>query len=259
MIAGSRDIPLASVLNVRDVGGIKTSSGQTVKSGRLIRGGKPDDISSADLDLLANEVGVTTFLDLRGPDQFGRAGNSETVRRGLSRANVPLSSRAPMGSSELDFLMGRLQTGTMGDQRGSYTRFIGSTDRFATAMETVVDPGNGAVFVHCTAGKDRTGVVVAIALSAVGVHRDDVVADYAESSRVTAAFIETFFGASEKFQEIRDTLDPALLASYLDALPEVMHDVLAAVDDNYGSPRQYLLDLADGVQILEDLERKLLG
>jgi len=118
---------------------------------------------------------------------------------------------------------------------------------------------NGAVFVHCTAGKDRTGVVVAIALSAVGVHQDDIVSDYAESSRVTAAFIESFFGVSERFQKIRETLDPALLGSYLDALPEVMHDVLDKVDDEFGSPRQYLLDLPGGVQIFEGLERKLLG
>jgi len=78
-------------------------------------------------------------------------------------------------------------------------------------------------------------------------------------SRVTAAFIESYFGASERFQKIRDTLDPALLSSYLAALPEVMQDVLGAVDDEYGSPRQYLLDLPGGVQILENLERKLLG
>lgn len=259
MIAGSRDIPLASVLNVRDVGGIKTSTGQALKPGRLIRGGKPDAITGEDLDRLENEAGVATFLDLRGPDQFERSGNSEIVRRGLNRVNVPLSSRAPMGASEIDFMMGRLETGTMGDQRGTYSRFIGSTDRFATAMETIVDPNSGGVFVHCTAGKDRTGVVVAVALSAVGVHRDDIVADYTESSRVTAAFIESFFGASEKFQQIRDTLDPALLASYLDALPEVMQDTLTAVDDEYGSPRQYLLDLPGGAQLLEDLEGKLLG
>lgn len=258
MIAGSRDIPLVSVLNVRDVGGIKTSSGQPVKSGRLIRGGKPDDITRDDLDVLVTEAGVTTFLDLRGPDQFERAGSSEIARQGLSRVNVPFSSRAPMGSSELDFMMGRLESGTMGEQRGTYSRFIGSTDRFVTAMETISDPGSGAIFVHCTAGKDRTGVVVAVALSAVRVHRDDIVADYAESSRVSEAFVESFFGASERFQEIRDTLDPALLPSYLDALPEVMQDVLAAVDDEYGSPRQYLLDLPDGAQIVENLERKLL-
>jgi len=259
VIAGSRDIPLASVLNVRDVGGIKTSTGQAVKTGRLIRGGRPDGISSADLDLLVNDAGVTTFLDLRSPDQFERAGDSEIVRRGVNRVNVPLSDRAPTGASEVDFLMGLLETGTMGDQRGGYLRFINSTDRFATAMETITVPNSGAVFVHCTAGKDRTGVVVAIALSAVGVHRDDIVADYAESSRVTAAFIESFFGASERFQKIRETLDPALLGSYLDALPEVMHDVLAEVDDEYGSPRKYLLDLPGGVQVLEYLERKLLG
>jgi hypothetical protein len=134
VIAGSRDIPLASVLNVRDVGGIKTSTGQAVKTGRLIRGGRPDGITSADLDLLAKDAGVTTFLDLRGADQFERAGDSEIVRRGLTRVNVPLSSRAPTGASEIDFLMGLLETGTMGDQRGGYLRFINSTDRFATAM-----------------------------------------------------------------------------------------------------------------------------
>jgi protein-tyrosine phosphatase len=259
LTAGSRDISLTSVLNVRDVGGIKTTSGQAVNTGRLIRGGKPDDITREDLDVLSKEVGVTTFLDLRGPAQFERAGNSEIVRRGLARVNVPLSKRTPVQGLELDFVVGRLEAGTMGDHRASYLRFVSSSDRFKLAMETIVDQGNGAVFVHCTAGKDRTGIMVAIILSAIGVHRDDVVADYAESSRATAELVRTFFGSSPRFRQIQSTLDPELLSSYTGAAPEVMQDVLTSVDENYGSPRQYLLDLNDGTQILEDLERKLLG
>jgi hypothetical protein len=62
MAAGSRDISLASVLNVRDLGGLTTSAGHRIRNRRLLRGAAPDRISSADLSLLTLQIGLSAFL-----------------------------------------------------------------------------------------------------------------------------------------------------------------------------------------------------
>ncbi|MFP3381581.1 tyrosine-protein phosphatase, partial [Bacillus sp. SIMBA_069] len=54
--------------------------------------------------------------------------------------------------------------------------------QLATAVRLIADSGEDPVLVHCTAGKDRTGLVVALALLAAGVDREDVVADYAQTA-----------------------------------------------------------------------------
>jgi hypothetical protein len=95
-------------------------------------------------------------------------------------------------------------------------------------------------------------------LATLGVHRDDIAADYAESSRAMEAFTESYFRASPKFREIEPTLEPGLVDSYIESPPDVMLEVLNTVDKKYGSPRQYLLNLPNGIQLVENLEQKLL-
>lgn len=259
MIPGSRDLPIDSVLNVRDVGGIKTTSGTAIKKHRLIRGGKPDDISREDLRLLTEDIGVSAFLDLRTPYQFDRAADTEITRAGIPRINVSLSNRLPVDGSESDYVVGRMEDGVFGDHHGSYLRRLEVPARVGKAMEVIGAESNEAVFVHCTAGKDRAGIIVAMVLATVGVHRDDIAADYAESNRAMPAFVASYFGASERFRAIEPTLDPKLLASYIDSRSEVMLEVLNSIDKKYGSPRGYLLELPNGKHIVEDLELKLLG
>src|SRR4029077_7038622 len=61
---------------------------------------------------------------------------------------------------------------------------------FATALERIVAPGGTPALVHCAAGKDRTGVLVALLLDAAGVDRDVIVADYAATQDRMVAIIE---------------------------------------------------------------------
>jgi protein tyrosine/serine phosphatase len=258
MIAGSRDIPLESVINVRDVGGIRTTSGSAVKRNRLIRGGRPDNITASDLDILTEQFEVTLFVDVRWPRNFALADDSEIVRQGVKRINLPLAVEIPGSGEMTDGPLGLIESGIPADFRTNYLQRFENPDRISKVMQAV-GGARGASFLHCTAGKDRTGVLIAIALSAIGVHRDDVVADYAESGRFSEPLFEDVLGRSEKFQRVRGSLDPEVLYSYMSAPPEVMVDVLHRVDEKYGSPRQYLLNLPAGGRIVENLERKLLG
>ena len=70
-------------------------------------------------------------------------------------------------------------------------------DLFAAAVGAIADAPPGAVLVHCAAGKDRTGLVVGLALSAVGAEPEVVAGDYALTESRLAALIEDYLAAIE--------------------------------------------------------------
>jgi protein-tyrosine phosphatase len=109
------------------------------------------------------------------------------------------------------------------------------------------------MLVHCSAGKDRTGVVVAVMLSAVGVVSDEVVADYAH----TRDDLEPMLAQLRTLDAYRARLDE-LPEESLTAEPRTMEVFLARLDEEYGGARAYLERHGIGADLLASLERVLL-
>jgi len=258
MKTNSRDISLDSVLNVRDIGGIKTTSGQIIKHHRLIRGANPDHVSEQDLNILVVDMNVTLFLDLRASDQFESAVDSAIGRRGIERMNVPFSDVVPNRQPVVDQVLDLVERGVSFDFRSEYAKYLGRSERVSTALSAIAE-NPGGVFMHCSAGKDRTGVIVAATLAAVGVHRHDIVDDYAKTNQVKGHVLEQAFANSEKARTLWDSLDHEVLDSFVSAPPEAMEYMLDSALREYGSLRDYLLQLSDGPKLVEKLEETLLG
>jgi len=118
-----------------------------------------------------------------------------------------------------------------------YMRYLDQRPDSVLAALEDISAGPGAVLVHCAAGKDRTGVIVALALSAVGVERDAIVADYvATAERITPLMAR--LRASETY---RVDLEPYTDESRAPRA-EVMERVLAHLDDRHGSPAGWLAE-----------------
>jgi protein-tyrosine phosphatase len=138
---------------------------------------------------------------------------------------------------------------------GLYERIVADYgDNLAAAVRHIAHSGGGAVLVHCTAGKDRTGLVIALALSAVGVSSDAVIADYAATEQNLRgewvdAMLEQMLAngmpASAELQNIISASPPELIAGVLDR-----------IDSEFGSAEGYLLahglDAAD-IELLRDV------
>jgi protein-tyrosine phosphatase len=223
-------IAMRGALNVRDLGGIATGSGQKVGRGRVLRSDALSDLADADVAVLAG-MGLRTAIDFRSIEEVKRSG-ADRLPAGTAAIALPISA----GNLDEFFTAGpsRLHE-LLGDGRAE--RFMLDINRqfvadpahraqFGRALHLVIDAGRRPVLYHCTAGKDRTGWMTAILLTALGVPRDAVTADYlATNDYVWPAYAEQL-AATGLLDLVRPLLvqDPA----YLDA-------AFAEVELRYGS------------------------
>jgi protein-tyrosine phosphatase len=157
---------LDCLVNLRDLGGLPLRGGGVTREGVLYRSDAP---YPGDTD--PRGVGVwppAAVVDLRSEGEIARGGDAWSDLGGVVRHHRPIHGVAVPES---------MRAGT---DLGAMYRFMidAVPERIAAAFTTVAESGDGPVLVHCTAGKDRTGIVVAALLLAVGVEPDAVVADY---------------------------------------------------------------------------------
>jgi protein tyrosine/serine phosphatase len=164
-------VSLASLLNLRDVGGLSTGDGRIVRHGRLLRGATPYFLTEQDARELVEQLGVGTRIDLRGPDEVadGTSAHLAAIERHV--AHVPLAAG---GAWTEDLLVPDLADRVS----GHYLRYLEHSPDAFVQIADIVSAANAPVLVHCAAGKDRTGAVIALILSAVGVLDSEIVADY---------------------------------------------------------------------------------
>jgi protein-tyrosine phosphatase len=183
-------VELDGACNVRDLGGLPTVDGRTTRSGVLLRSDNLQDLTPADVALLQGR-GLRTVLDLRTSAEVEMTGPGPLRSTGTAHLFLDL---IPHGFDGRENLVER----AIPDERAGehamdhfYIDYVNhAPDEVARALRTIADPRSGGVVVHCAAGKDRTGVIVALALSLVGVRRDAVVADYARTDERIAAIRE---------------------------------------------------------------------
>ena len=180
-------LELDGAVNARDLGGRPVEGGGRIRSGRLLRADNPVDLTDRDVRYLVDDLGLDTVVDLRTVfevrgDGFGPLAEEPAVavhhlslfpEAGPDEATEP-ADVLPWQDPERE----RSRSGA----RRTYLRYLDERpDSVLTALRLLAH-SDGATLVHCAAGKDRTGVVVALALSSVGVPREEIVADYVASA-----------------------------------------------------------------------------
>jgi protein-tyrosine phosphatase len=219
-----RWLALEGLDNIRDVGGLPMRDGRTTRRGVLLRSASLRYCTPSDIAHLVDEFGLRLVIDLRtqrerelavSPVAFAEAG-VETA--GLSF--IPEEGRElPETEDDVDPLI-HIYLGYLRDRAGNV---VTAVRRLAAA---------GPTLVHCAAGKDRTGVLVALVLDAVGVERDAVVADYALSGERIEALFRRWTAASG--DPMPEDLTPHLPRA------EAMAAVLAHLDAEHGGAAGWL-------------------
>jgi protein-tyrosine phosphatase len=234
----ARDAPLGAVpgaFNLRDLGGIETSSGP-VRPRLLLRSEALAHLAPEGRDAL-RRLGLRTAIDLREP-----------IERELDRVELDAEVRA------VPVLGGDVDTSAAADQRTLYREILERCgERIAAAARLLSEPDTTPALVFCSAGKDRTGLVCALVLSALGASDDDVAADYTLSEHaVTGAF-----RAELEARARRAGLSEQALAVQLGAPRELMLEVLADLRTAHGGAAAYLARHGAGPDVVEALRRAL--
>ncbi len=190
-------IDLEGAVNVRDVGGLPTEDGGQTLYGRLLRSENLQELSPADVAKLVGGIGVTTVVDLRTTGEVELEGPGPldavpTVRHAYHPVLPALGSRTDAGAEALLLRKREEDRSRFPDDTmcGHYLGYLEDRPDEVTGALRSIAASEGAAIVHCAAGKDRTGVIVALALSVAGVEPEAIVADYMATEERIEEIIE---------------------------------------------------------------------
>ncbi|RTL67182.1 MAG: tyrosine-protein phosphatase [Pseudonocardiaceae bacterium] len=225
MTVVDRWLQLEGLDNVRDVGGLPIAGGGTTRPGVLLRSASLHYVTPADVRHLVETFGLSLVLDLRTAREIDEDGPTAVAAAGVETVAltfIPEEGRAlPETGDDTDPLT-RNYLGYLADR----------PENVVEAVRRLAAPQAGPALVHCAAGKDRTGVLCALVLDAVGVERDAVVDDYA----LSATKVEDMF---RRWTTAEGSDMPADLTPHLPRA-EAMAQVLATLDRDHGGAAGWL-------------------
>jgi protein-tyrosine phosphatase len=242
----NRDVPrliaLEGCLNFRDLGGYTGEGGRKIGYGRVYRADDLSKLSPGDIARIGG-LGISAVIDLRSADELASAPNPLRGRSGFAYHHIPLldginsAPGGPVGIESLPELYKSL--------------VVSAQKQIAGVFQVLLEHKGGTVF-HCTAGKDRTGVIAALILGLCGVAEEDIIADYALTYEKMRPFFDTM---KEKAREAGFPVPEELLRSD----PTFMREFLDFLNRHYGGAEAYLLGLGLTLRDLGDFKNRLLG
>ena len=224
-MATDRRVELSSVRNARSLGGLQAASGRTAH-GFFCRSDVPLSLTEEDICVLRS-YGITHVLDLRSEAEV--QAHPSAAKACFEYLNVPLQGgdKIPQTREEVP---------------ASYLNMTMGTTQMARAMRFL------AVLIHCTAGKDRTGVVCAILLMLAGVTDDAICEDYAQTEIYMEPVLVQLCAQN-----------PTLNFDALVARKENMQAFLDAFREKWGGVEEYLLHISLKPEQVERLKAKMTG
>jgi len=241
----ARRITLESCQNFRDFGGYEAHDGRRIRRRVLFRSDTLHRLTHSDIETL-NELGITTVIDLRSAGEIDRTGRIVTTVAAqyhhlpmfdevAQSERRPIEEKPPPGQSYIEML-------------------AGAGNAIGAAVRVIVAAGGRPSVIHCTAGKDRTGILAGLLLSALGVADADVVADYVLTNECRTE--------RDAFLEVHDPAYLAMLRSLppwvREANGAAMQATLDHVRTRWGSVAGYFESLGVPPSELSRLREALL-
>jgi protein tyrosine/serine phosphatase len=245
-----RHLEWEGLINARDTGGLPADGG-VVRDGALVRSDALNDLTPNGVQALIDH-GVRTVIDVRSPDEISDAWDRYPFRKHdiVEYRNLPF--RAPRDQAAAALIRAAFDRA---QSREEFNRV--DLDHNGPGMTAIVgaiaDAPTGGVLIHCHAGKDRTGMVMALALSAVGVSDEDIAADYALTQLVLHEIMTEWFA----YLGVTDESEKARLWNLSVPSHEAMLDTLAYLREHHGGAERYLRENGMTTEQLERLRARL--
>jgi protein-tyrosine phosphatase len=244
-VTSSRWIELDGAENVRDLGGLPTSDGRTVQPHRLIRSDSLQALSDPDIRHLVDDLRVRAVADLRTGVEVSSEGPGPMTREPLvelrhlslfPEVGDATDAVAAEGPVVLPWQNRARPANEAERRRGAAAVYLSYLD---DRPDSVIDAlrlvagADGATIVHCAAGKDRTGMVIAFALAEVGVDRAAIVEDYALSADRIEAVLARLMSRRTYATDLAGA-DTEIDVDKHRPRASTMEEVLVAMDEVHG-------------------------
>lgn len=248
--------------NLRDVGGYPLPSSRSVRPGLLFRAADPSRITPQGLSQLSS-LNIRTVYDFRSTPEIKRQGvewagetpvSSPFDGTGITRHWTPVFRDTDYTPEALAVRFGNYAKGAFA---AAYDEIlVNGKEAYAVVLRHLATAGEGGTMVHCTAGKDRTGVVVALVLLLLGVEEEVVAREYALTDLGLAELKPIY---RERLLEM-----PALKGNeegverMISARKENMIETMQLLREKYGGAEGYVRDvLGLKTEEIEQLRRNL--
>jgi protein-tyrosine phosphatase len=210
----ARHLPLDGTRNVRDTGGYPAAGNRRTRWRTLLRSDELTRIPPHAVDVLLG-LGLRQVIDLRWPEELDYAPNVFSRSHRVRYSSIPLLADDPTPHSGLAGMYRHVL-----DARGP---------QLAEVVRALLDDDGMPAIIGCAAGKDRTGVTIALLLDLCGVPREIIVEDYALSAH--------YFASSVAHMDQDDWRHGSLI---VDSPPEFIESALAHLDERHGGARSLL-------------------
>ena len=243
----SRQIVVQGAYNLRDIGGYAAAEGASTRWRSHLRADSLHGLTRADMELLAAQ-GLRLVIDLRGDQEIAEQPNPFISYPGIRYANVPIfAALAPavmMQRQANRFRMAEHYRDAIDQCGPAISRVIG----------LIAEEEAGPVLFHCTAGKDRTGVIAALLLLIAGVNRETIIEDYSLTGILAPGLIDHLRGRAQARGVEGETLEEMLASE-----PQTMASLLDHIEARYCGVEPYLASIGIGVAHLARLRQRLLA
>ena len=237
----SRWLSMQGCVNFRDMGGYRNREGQTVRWRRLFRSDALQDLTPADARFAIGELNIGLVVDLRNSDEAERDGLGPLPDLGADYRHFPLLEERGFPPFTGGDVVERLSS--------TYQWLIhNSGPRVAEAVNAIAEAEGAAVF-HCSAGKDRTGLLAALILEVLGVDSETIASDYLLTN-------EALEGILRRIKVMQPHASPTTQS--LAAQPAAFQGFQETLHREYGGAESYLCRHGVSDETLERLRRNLL-
>ena len=228
-----KNIKLKGAKNVRDLGGIPVEGG-FIRNGKLLRGDCLDKLTNSDVLKLINEYNLTTIIDLRTTQE--KREKPDIYCDKLKYIDIPIFDKRVPGISREKNIAKSSRKGL--NMKALYGEIVTGEylEKISEVIKIIMNTEDGAVLFHCTAGKDRTGIIAALILAILGADGKDIYDDYLHTNRVNKGratkqywMISIFKGDKEEAESIRDFL--LAKKEYIEAAFETIDEKWKDFDD----------------------------
>ncbi len=249
MTLEERKLLWPDLLNIRELGGYETADGRTVDWRRLIRSSDLDRLTPVGQDALV-KYGVRTIVDLRTPWEAENFPSPFSHQK--PDGEQPYYQNKPLildGNEAYESAEKSVKS--YGEAYGLMLKYF--PKQAAEVFRAIAHAEEGTILFYCHAGKDRTGIVSALLLTLLGVSREEVDADYADSAHYVQPLLD------EWLERVGDDVEQQQRQREIwSAKPGTILALLTSIDKEYGSVEGYLLQAGVTQNEIHSIREKML-